>query len=48
MLDGYCVLDDFDSLVSRFPPTMRDRIPEIFVGIFLVKDFFTRFFEIPF
>lgn len=47
-LDGYCVQEDFDTLVSRFPYFMRDQIPAIFAKIFLVKHFFTQCFENPF
>lgn len=47
-LDGYCVQEDFDTLVSRFPYFMRDQIPAIFAKIFLVKHLFTQCFENPF
>lgn len=47
-LDGYCVQEDFDTLVSRVPYFMRDQIPAILAKLFLVKHVITQFLENPF
>lgn len=47
-LKGFCVQEDFDSIVERLPETISSRIPSFFVQMFLMKDVFRRFFDNPF
>lgn len=45
---GYCVQEDFDTFVSRLPYPICNRVPELFVMMFLIKDTVTKIFSSPF
>ncbi|KAL4778491.1 hypothetical protein BJX76DRAFT_343093 [Aspergillus varians] len=47
-LDGYCVQEDFDSIVSRLGHDQRKRILATFSMAFLVKTVVENFLQLPF
>ncbi|KAJ0419384.1 hypothetical protein BJY00DRAFT_285970 [Aspergillus carlsbadensis] len=47
-LQGYCVQEDIETLVPRFPESVRQNAPEIFMSMYIIKDMMQRFYTNPF
>ncbi|KAL4806095.1 hypothetical protein BDV18DRAFT_160163 [Aspergillus unguis] len=47
-LEGYCVQENFDSVVSRLSPDHKSSILQIFATTFLMKTAIEKFFKHPF
>lgn len=43
-----CVQEDWDVLVSRFPPLIRELVAEVFLEALVMRQIHTQFFENPF
>ncbi|KAJ0427052.1 hypothetical protein BJY00DRAFT_271584 [Aspergillus carlsbadensis] len=48
ILDGYCVQEDFDDIISRLDTIHRHGIIATFISAFLIKTIVKEFFDRPF
>ena len=47
-LDGYCVQDDLDDIVSRLNPVQQQELAKTLAATFLMKTVVDKFFKHPF